>query len=385
LLTKNWPSHIIQRMSVKTKPETIQKTLTESYSQIPKVGDIIKGKVFDITKRGIFVNLNKFKTGVILPREFKNNSRFFKNVKVGDDIDVKIMELENEDGYVEVSLKQAGIEQEWEKLEEKMNNGEIIKAKVTKANKGGLMLELDKLQAFMPVSQLSAEKYPRVKNGNTQKILQALQKLVNETLEVKIIDLEPEEEKIIVSEKATKETERKETIEKYKVGDVVEGTVTGIVDFGVFIKFDNIEGLVHVSELAYQLVEDPQNVVSIGDKVKAKIIDIDNDKISLSIKALEQDPWENIEDKYKVGQTVKAKVTKFNPFGAFVQLDKYIHGLVHISEFGTEEKMKEELELGKKYEFNILSIKPKEYRMALKPVPESKKKPKKNKTQKEKK
>lgn len=355
-------------MNVKTKSQTIQQTLTESFSQIPKVGDIVKGKIFDITKNGIFVNLRKFKTGVIVPREIKNNSKYFKNVKVEDNIDVKITELENEDGYVEVSLKQAGIEQEWEKLKQKMEDGEIIKAKVLKANKGGLMLELDKLQAFMPVSQLSAEKYPRVKNGDTQKILQSLQKLVNENLEVKIIDLEPKEEKIIVSEKATKEKELKETIEKYKVGDIVEGTVTGIVDFGAFIKFDNIEGLVHVSELAYQLVESPRDVINVGDKVKAKIIDIDNDKISLSIKALKKDPWDNIEGKYKVGQIVKATVTKFNPFGAFVQLDKYIHGLVHISEFGTENKMEEALELGKKYDFKILSIKPKEYRLALKPM-----------------
>jgi len=267
-----------------------------------------------------------------------------------------------------VSLEEAGVEQGWKKLEKMMNTEEIIEAKVIKANKGGLILDLNGPQAFMPVSQLSAEKYPRVENGNSQKILHALQKLVNKKLQIKIIDLDPKQEKIIVSEKATKEKELQEILKKYKIGDVVEGTVTGIVDFGVFVKFDDLEGLVHISELAYQLIEDPNDIVKVGEKVRAKIIEIDKDKISLSIKALKKNPWENVRDKYKIGEIVKGKVTKFNPFGAFVQLDKDIHGLAHISEFGTEDKMKEMLKIGKQYDFKILSVKPKEYRMALKPM-----------------
>jgi len=352
----------------KLKNKSLKNILLRSYLHIPKVGDIVKGEVLGINKNSLFVDLKNFKTGIILAKELRKNPKFFKSIKIGDKIDVKILGLENEDGYVEVSLEEAGLEQGWKKLEKIMKEGEVIKAKVSKANKGGLILDMSGLQAFMPVSQLSAEKYPRVENGNTQKILQALQKLVSKELQVKIIDLDPKEEKIIVSEKATKEKELQEILKKYKVGDVVEGTVTGIVDFGVFVKFNDLEGLVHISELAYQLIEDPNEIVKVGEKVKAKIIEIDKDKISLSIKALKKNPWENVRDKYKTDQIVKGKVTKFNPFGAFVQLDKNIHGLAHISEFGTEKKMKEMLEIGKKYDFKILSIKPKGYRMALKPI-----------------
>ena len=140
------------------------------------------------------------------------------------------------------------------------------------------------------------------------------------------------------------------------------------MNFGAFVKFNNLEGLVHISELAYQLIEDPHDIVKIGEEVKAKIIEIDKDKISLSIKTLQKNPWDKVREKYDAGQTVKGKVTKFNPFGAFIQLDKDIHGLAHISEFGTEVRMKEMLEIGKKYNFKIISIKPNEYRMALKPI-----------------
>jgi small subunit ribosomal protein S1 len=191
---------------------------------------------------------------------------------------------------------------------------------------------------------------------------------VAKSLKVKIIGFSPEEGKLIVSEKATQEKEIEEILKKYKVGDIIEGIVTGIVDFGVFIKFDSLEGLAHISELAYQLIENPHDIVKIGDKIKAKIIDVDKDKISLSIKALQKNPWDEVEKKYQVNQTVKGTVTKFNPFGAFVQLDKNIHGLAHISEFETEKKMTDALTIGEKCEFKILSIKPSEYRMALKPL-----------------
>jgi small subunit ribosomal protein S1 len=335
---------------------------------IPKAGDVIEGKIFEINKNGLFVDLANFKTGVVLPKELKENPDYFKKVKIGDKIVVKIVELENENGYVEVSLKEAGSERGRQELEKKMETKEIIESKVLKANKGGLILEVNGVQAFMPVSQLSSEHYPRVEGGDAQKILQQLQKLVGQTLKVKIIDLNLKEDRLIVSEKATQKQEIEEIIKKYKIGDVVEGTITGIVDFGAFVKFNNLEGLVHISELAYQLIEDPHDIVKIGEKVQAKIIEIDKDKISLSIKALQKNPWEKVREKYDAGQTIKGKVTKFNPFGAFIQLDKDIHGLAHISEFGTEEKMKQALEIGKKYNFKIISIKPNEYRMALKPI-----------------
>lgn len=358
---------------LKTKNDTIKNTLLKTFVKIPKVGDIVEGTIIGFDKNGLFVDLDSFKTGIVIPRELKERPEYLKQAKRGNKIAVKIIDMENEDGYVEVSLKEAGSERGWEDLKKIMEEKNTVEAKVLKANKGGLILDINGFQAFMPVSQLSSKNYPRVEGGDTQKILQALQKLVNQSLEVKIISLDPDEEKLIVSEKATQEKELKETIQKYKIGDVIEGIITGIVDFGAFVKFDNIEGLIHISELDYQLIEDPRDIIKIGDKIKAKIIEIDKNKISLSIKALKDNPWDGVKNKYKVGDVIEGKVTKFNPFGAFVQLDKYIHGLAHISEFGTEEKMNNTLRVGEKYRFEIVSIKPSEYRMALKPIFEKEK------------
>jgi small subunit ribosomal protein S1 len=350
------------------KTSLMQALLAEGKFDIPKVGDVIETTVTAIKPQMIFLDLKNFKTGVILGKEIKQNPKEFKNIKVNDVITVKITELENDDGYAEVSLLKAGEEKKWQFLKEKMENGEIIEAKVLKANKGGLMIEIDKIEAFMPVSQLSSAHYPRVEGGNKQRILQELNKLVNATLKLKIIDLDPREKKLIVSEKSADEKKLKKALEKYKVGDIVEGIITGIVDFGVFVKFNELEGLIHISEIDWQIIDNPGDFFKVGDKVKAKIVEIEGEKVSLSTKALKENPWEKVREKYNTGQIVKGEITKFNPFGTFVKLDKNIQGLTHISEFGTEKKMKETLELGKKYDFKIISIKPSEYRMALKPI-----------------
>jgi len=356
------------KTTIEKKPTLMGDLIAKIPFSIPKLGDVIEATIVAVKPSVIYLDLKNFKTGIVLGREIKQNPREFKGLKIGDVVAVKIINLENEDGYTEVSMLKAGEEKKWQTLHEKMDNGEIIEAKVLKANKGGLMMELEKMEAFMPVSQLASAHYPRVEGGNKQKILLELNKLIDKTLNVKIIDLDQREKKLIVSEKATEEKKLKKALEKYKIGDVVEGTVTGIVDFGAFIKFDELEGLIHISEIDWQIISSPAEFFKVGDEVKAKIVEIDGDKVSLSTKALKDNPWEKVRDKYETGQTVKGEVTKFNPFGVFVKLDKNIQGLAHISEFGTEKSMKETLELGKKYEFKIISIKPSEYRMALKPI-----------------
>jgi len=213
---------------------------------------------------------------------------------------------------------------------------------------------------------LLPENYPRVEKGDSTKILKELQKFVGQEMKVKIFDLDARQGKLILSEKAKENEKIKEMLKKYKVGDVVKGEITGVTDFGVFIKFNDLEGLIHISELDWQLIEDPSDIVKIGDKVKAKIISINEDKVSLSLKALKQDPWKEIEDKFKKGDVIEGKVTKFNPYGAFVELAPKIQGLIHISEFGTKTKMQEVLKIGEKYKFQVLSLDPKEHRMSLK-------------------
>ena len=337
---------------------------------IPKINDVIDGKIIAIKPQAIYLDLENFKTGIILGKELKQNPQEFKNIKPDDIIKVKVINLENEDGFLEASLTRAGEEKKWQTLQEKMEKGEIIEANVLKANKGGLMIEVNGIEAFMPVSQLSSSHYPRVEGGDKQKILSALNDLLGKTIKLKIIDLDIQEKKLIVSEKAAEEKKLKKALEKYKKGDVIEGKVTGIVEFGVFVKFDDLEGLIHISEIDWQIIDDPSEFFKINDKIKAKIVEIEQDRVSLSTKLLKENPWQKVRDKYETDQIVKGTVTKFNPFGTFVKLDKNIQGLAHISEFGTEEKMKQTLKVGKKYDFKIISIKPSEYRMALKPIME---------------
>jgi len=345
-------------------------------SKPPKVGEIVEGRVTGKGKSSLFLDLGGFKTGIIYGKEYQDSKENLKKLKMGDSLFAKIIDLETEEGYVELSLSQAGRELAWETLRQKKEKGETLKVKILGANKGGLLTEISGIAAFLPVSQLSPEHYPKVEGGDSLKILRELQRLIGKELEVKIFDLSQKEEKIILSEKA-KEAERiKEILKNYKVGDVVEGEITAILDFGAFIKFQKedllpepIEGLIHISELDWQLIEDPSKIVKVGQIVKAKIIEISDNKISLSLKALKKDPWKGIEEKYKKGDIVKGRVTKFNPFGAFVQLGKQkIQGLIHISEFGTKSKMIDKLEIGEAYDFQILSIDPAEHRMSLKLV-----------------
>jgi len=369
----------------------------------PKIGEIVEGKFIGKGKSSVFLSLGNWGAGIIYGKEFYEAKDKLKNLKIGDNIFTKIIDSENEDGYVELSLTKAGKELAWETLKQKKEKDESLFVKILGANKGGLLAEVSGISAFLPVSQLSAENYPKVEGGDNQKILKALQQFIGKKMEVKIIDLDQKEEKLILSEKAKETGKIKEILKNCKVGDIVEGEITGVVSFGAFIKFSpsaavpisgikkgpliekpesqqsiktpELEGLIHISELDWQLIENPTEMVKVGQKVKAKIIEISDGKISLSIKALKKDPWENIEEKYKKGDIIKGKVKKFNSFGVFVQIsdpayrqaDK-IQGLCHISEFGSQKKMEEALKIDEKYDFQILSIEPKEHRMSLKLV-----------------
>ncbi|MDP1538773.1 MAG: S1 RNA-binding domain-containing protein [bacterium] len=335
-----------------------------------QIGKIVEGKIIGEARSAVFLDLGPIGTGIIYGREFQEAKEEIKNLKIGDALFAKIIDLENEEGYIELSLSQASDELTWEKLKQQKDKDETLKVKILGANRGGLLAEVFGVPAFLPVSQLLSEHYPRVEKGDVSKIVRELQKFVGKEMEVKVFDLDPRQGKLILSEKAKENEKIKEILKNYKVGDVVEGEITGITNFGVFMKFagKNLEGLIHISELDWQLIEDPADVVKVGQVVKAKIISISDNKVSLSLKALKEDPWQNIEKEFKKGDVVEGKVTKFNPFGAFIQITSKIQGLCHISEFGTKSKMEEALKLGEKYKFQILSIDPVEHRMSLKLV-----------------
>ena len=335
-------------------------------------GEIVEGVVLEKIGTRLFIDLGARGAGIIYGKEYYAAPDIIKNLNPGDKISAKVVEIDNEDGYIELSLKDAGEERRWIDLKEMQREGRILELPIKEANRGGLILELSGIKGFLPASQLSAKNYPRVGNGDKEKIFEALQKLIGQTTRVKILDIVPAENKLIFTEKELDQQAMREAVAKYKIGEEVEGEITGVVDFGAFMKFDeaaSLEGLIHISEIDWTMIEDPRKVLDIGERVRAKIIDIQGGKVSLSLKALKEDPWTRIAQNYHKGDVTGGKVTKFNPFGAFVELGSQntdgIQGLVHISEFGTEKKMKEQLELGKEYDFKILLIDPQEHRMSL--------------------
>ena len=282
------------------------------------------------------------------------------------------MEIENENGEMELSFRIAGHKIVWNKMKQWMDDNITVNAKVIAANKGGLMIQVDALVGFMPVSQLNPDHYPRVPGGDKNRILEHLKDLIGLDIKVKVIDVKEEDEKLIVSEKAVWEDEQKAVLDSFKVGDTVTGEVSALTSFGAFVKFgENMEGLVHISEIVWQRIDHPKDVLKVGDQVKAQIIDINKSKIYLSIRRLIDDPWKKVKDKYKVGQVIEAEIHKVEPFGLMIKLDDDIHGLAHLTELSdttdyTIEKMKEDFKVGEKKKFEIISIEPSEHRLGLK-------------------
>lgn len=332
----------------------------------PVIGDLVEGPVIALDKASVYVDLAPFGTGIIYGREFIIARDVIKKINIGDVIAAKIVDNTHKEGYFELSLKEARQALIWSEAEAAIKEKKVLDLPVKEANKGGLLIEWQGIVGFLPASQLKAEHYPRVSDGDKDKILDELKKLVGQRLPVSIITADPKEGKLIFSEKGSEHKEKEKIVSKYEIGDTVEGTVTGVVDFGVFVKLEEgLEGLVHISEIDWGLVDDPRNFVKVGQAIKAKIIEIKDGKISLSLKQLKENPWVGAGKKYKKDQTVTGVVIKFNKHGALASIEEGVAGLVHVSEFGSEEKLKKSLELGKTYEFKITLFDPKDQKMAL--------------------
>lgn len=356
---------------IETKPEVSMKDLLQDKgvsALFPKAGDTAQGTVIEKGRNRVFLDINAFRTGILYKSEIDASQTNFQDIKKGDVLTVKIINLEDKNGYVEVSLSEAGLEKAWEEIKALKLSGETLDVKITGANRGGLTAQVDGLAAFLPVSQLSSSNYPHVEGGDKEEIMKLLKKFVGQTITVKVLDYDQKMGKVILSEKAKVSKELEEKLAGYKVEDIVDSKVSGIVDFGAFVTFNGIEGLVHISEIGWQLIDKPSDILSIGDPIKAKIISIDGEKVSLSLKALKPNPWNEVENKYKKGDIVAGTVIKFNPFGAFVRIDSELQGLAHISEFKTYQEMTRALELNKVYPFRITMLEPKEYKIALQPA-----------------
>lgn len=332
----------------------------------PSVGGLVEGTVLEITPKMIYIDIPPFGTGVIYGREFIIARDLIRKLHRGDSVTAKVVEDQNDDGYFELSLKEAKQALIWNEVEEAVKNKTPLELPIQDANKGGLIINWQGVQGFLPASQLKEEHYPRVLDGDKNKILDELRRLVGQKIMVTIIGADPKEGKLIFSEKGTDNSEKKEIVRKYQVGDVLDGVITGVVDFGVFVKVaEGLEGLVHISEMDWALVEDPRQLYKVGDKVSVKVIEVKDDKISLSIKALQENPWKSAGEKYKKGDEVNGVIIKFNKHGALASIEEGVAGLVHVSDFGSEEKLREHLELGKSYTFKITLFDAKSQKMTL--------------------
>src|SRR3989338_6420416 len=340
-----------------------------SSPKAPAMDDVVEGPVVAIGRARVYVDLPPFGTGIIYGREYLSARDTLKNVHIGDLVTAKVVGSENEDGYIELSLREARQALIWNEAEVASQKKTVFELPVTEANKGGLIISWNGIQGFLPASQLSPAHYPRVPDGDKEKIFAELKKMVGSKLEVMIITANPKEQKLIFSEKGASTSERSSLVEKYHAGDVLMGTVTGATEFGVFVKLEEgLEGLVHISEMDWALVENPKARYKVGEEIQVKVIEIKDDKVSLSVKALIDDPWTAAANKYKKDQKVDAVVIKYNKHGALASIEEGVAGLVHISEFSSEEDLRTKLELGKVYPFIITFFEPKDRRMTLKPA-----------------
>ena len=354
--------------------QVMNEVLAQSVTP-PNTGDLVEGTVISIDKSAVYVDLAPFGTGIIYGREFINARTIIRKLNIGDNVAGILVDFDGKDGYIEISLKEARQALTWTEAEEAIKSKKVFELPIQEANKGGLLMSWQGIQGFLPASQLKTEHYPRVNDGDKEKILEELKKLIGVKLSVSIITADPKEGKLIFSEKDPQGEEKEKIVNKYELGDVAHGEVTGIVDFGVFVKLEEgLEGLVHISELDWGLVENPRALYKTGDEVDVKVIEIKDGKVSLSIKALKENPWIEASKKYGKGKEVEGVIIKFNKHGALASIEEGVAGLVHVSDFSSEEELRETLELGKNYPFKITLFDPKEQKMALSYTGERKKK-----------
>jgi small subunit ribosomal protein S1 len=343
-------------MATKTAPKTMEDLLAAHELKHLKVGDTLDGIITSIKKHELWVDLGQYGIGVVMRREMGGSAA----LEVGQTLTVSVVDPEMEEGYALLSLRKAAKDRGWDELQRISEAGETIEIQAYDANRGGLLIELEGIRGFLPVSQLSPDHYPRVSGADKDEILQKLNALVKEMLRVRILDVSRKDNKLIFSEKEAMKDDLAERFSKLKVGDVVEGAVTGVIDFGAFVNVNGIEGLIHISEISWERVEDPRKYVSVGDKVSAKIISIDKDRLSLSLKQLQEDPWMKDVEALKVGEAVAGTVTRITPFGAFVQITPAVEALVHVSELSSSEEEAVDPEklfkLNEQKDFRILEI-----------------------------
>ncbi len=339
--------------------------------ELPEAGEIKTGTIASISPGQIMVGIGAKSEGIISGQEFELiPPDVFASFEVGQEISVYVVTPEDQNGNLILSYIRAVEAEAWKEAERMMKEEETFTGKVIGYNRGGLLVSFSELQGFLPASLLAYSRRSEI-SGETAE--QRFNELMGQELPLRIIEVDEERRRLIFSEKAavheTRDTVRDKVIEKLNVGDIRKGRVTSLADFGAFVNINGADGLVHVSEISWDKVRHPGDVLKVGQEVEVKIISIDEEKrhIGLSIRLLQDDPWQEQIGDLRVGQLVEAKITRLTKFGAFAMLESGIEGLIHISEISDEHigHPKEVLHEGDDVTLRVIKVEPESHRIGL--------------------
>jgi len=358
------PEEIIESMEMLLAQEGVEL-------DVPKRGEIRTGIIASINNGQILVSIGTKSEGIISPREYEQiTDEDKKSFEVGQDISVYIVNPEDKHGNLILSFLRAREAVNWEQVEALEKSKEIVSSKVAGYNKGGLLVKIGELNGFVPASQLSFSRRARMK-GNTPE--QRWGEMYGEDIDIRVIEVDRNRRRLILSERAasseTREAVKEKIIEQLVIGDDYEGRVTSLASFGAFVNINGADGLVHLSEISWDRIKDPSEVLEVGQIVTVKVISVQKEKkrIGLSLRQLQPDPWADKAKQYKVGQMVSCKITRLTSFGAFAEIEPRLEGLVHISELSDRrvEHPKEVLSEGDEVNLRVIKIEPEEHRIGL--------------------
>lgn len=353
------------------KPQTMADLLAKVGSTIvvPQKGEGITGKIVEKTKNSLVIDIGAKTLGAVSDREFSLAQEYISELKEGDKLEVTVISPETERGYIQLSLRQAAVDAKWDVFEEALENDSEVEVKGLETNKGGMIVVANGVRGFVPSSQFGKDFMGKIDD------------LIGKKFNVKAIEVDKEKNRLIFSERHVSEADElalKETaLDAVEDGATYKGVVSGVMHFGLFVtvevpvdkKGDNvghIEGLVHISEISWEKVDHPKNYHQVGDEIEVRVLGIDEktNKLNLSIKQLSDDPWKGIDKDYPVGTTVSGKITRVEAFGAFVNVEEGVDGLIHASKLNPDETYEE----GQEVTVSVESVDPERRRMSLSPV-----------------
>ncbi len=365
-------------MSVQPDPVTRQHEEDLDWTQLldaydyarPQRGELREGLIMHIEENGVLVSIGTKREGIIPAQDLRQMGEdFIHSLKVGDTVQVYVQEPENRDGDLILSLSMVQVAKDWEVAEQLFREGGITRCKVIGFNKGGLLVQFNRIRGFVPASQV-AQLHGRTAADERQ---HALQKMVNQEIPLKVIEVDRERNRLVLSERAATQEWRKaqkhRLLTELQPGDVLVGKVNQLTNFGAFIDLGGADGLAHISELSWQRVNHPREVLQPGQEVKVVVVEIDRERerIGLSIRQLQDNPWETIDQRYTLGQLVTGPVTNVTPFGAFVQVEEAVEGLIHASELTTDPQAqpRDVLQPGQIVTARVISLDRQRQRMGL--------------------